>query len=131
MGERPLLAAERDPKRVGAEALRRVLDEPTPTTANIKEALARLELEGVAQVLELRRLRHVEVLQAGPEPPRRVLHVGIHPQSIEVVAHIVVMLDCRGVARARVATPDEMKGVGVAWWRGLWDVICGQQQQAV
>ena len=77
--------------------LRRPEDQPAPAAADVEEALARLEPQLAADVVELLRLRDVERVVLAAEVRARVHHALVEPQPVERVADVVVVRDVRAV----------------------------------
>ena len=97
-----LVARQRDAMGVHAIMLGRPEDQPAPAGAYVPEALARLELELFADVIELGllRLRQAHallfVVSAGIDAAR------VQPQRVEIVGEIVMKLNLLGIAGQRV-----------------------------
>ncbi|MPN41460.1 hypothetical protein SDC9_189006 [bioreactor metagenome] len=97
-----LVARQRDAMGLHAVMLGRPEDQPAPTGTDIPEALARLELELFADVIELGLLRLGQahalllVVRAGIDAAR------IQPQRVEVIGKIVMKLNLLGITRQRV-----------------------------
>ena len=92
-----LVAAEGDAARLHAVVLGRVQQEAAPAGADVEEALAFLQHQLAADVLQLGFLRRgqvhagVAVIGAGIDPLR------VEPEGVEVVGDVVVELDLLGV----------------------------------
>src|SRR5258708_11954946 len=70
------------------------LHQSAPAASDIEEALARLEAQLLADVVELRGLCRGEVVTGRAEIAARVLHVRIEPHRIQLVADAGMKLVC-------------------------------------
>jgi len=97
---RHLLPAQTYPQRVDSEAPRGIDRQPAPTASDIEQPLAGFQAQLAADVPHLVLLRSVEVLLSGGKVSAGVLQVAVEPQGVELVAHVIVILDRGQVALA-------------------------------
>ena len=90
--------------------LGRVLDQSAPTTADIQQALPRLESQLAADVVQFAFLRLVQVLVGGGEAGAGIDHAPVQPRLIEVVGDVVVVAGGLAVPFRRVATAAQADG---------------------
>jgi len=98
-----LRLAQVDPGGVDSVVLRGVDHQPAPPAADVQQALAGLQAQLAADVLELGRLRRVQVVGLAPEVGAGVGHRLPQEQGVEVVTDIVVVGDGGPVAAAGMA----------------------------
>ena len=97
-----LVGRQRHADHAGAVVARRVDRERAPAAADVEQVIAGREHQLAADVVELVRLRRRQVFGAVAEVRARVHHLGIEPQAVELVGHVVVVFDRRAVGLARV-----------------------------
>ena len=109
-----LILGKRDPGRVHPVMLGRPDDQRTPPAADVEEALARLQHELLADVIELLLLRELEAVLGAPEVGTRIDAATVEPQAVEIVADVVVIADRLRVESARVGEkPAQLGGRAV------------------
>ena len=101
-GQGGLLRADRDPDHLHPVLARRVDRHRAPAAADVEQARARalVQAELAAHQLVLGRLRRGEVHRRLDEPGARVGHRRPEDHAVEVVAHVVVVVDGVRVALA-------------------------------
>ncbi len=97
-----LVLRQRHAHALRAKPLRRTQHQCAPATANVEQALARLQADLAQDVVDLFHLRFVQRLVAVFEIGARIHHALTEPLGVERVGHVVVVLDRLAVARARV-----------------------------
>ena len=87
--------AERDAVRANAVMARRPADQRAPAAADVEQAVSGLQAQLAADVLQLVALGLLERVVGGLEVGAGVDPLGIQPQAVEGVGHIVVERDRR------------------------------------
>src|SRR6267142_1565558 len=105
--EAMLILGERHSGCLDAVVLGGPAHQRAPAAADVEELVARLQAQLAAEVVELLRLREVDVLVAGLEVGARVHHLAVEEQRVELVRDVVVVVDGLRVAAARVQVDDE------------------------
>jgi hypothetical protein len=103
VGKLELVLGERDARRIDAIFRRGADREGAPSAADVEKALAGLEAQLRANVVELLQLRRLEAVAFLPEVSARVHHARVEPELVELVGHVVVMLDRLAIAAPGVA----------------------------
>jgi hypothetical protein len=83
--------ADGDSQRLHAIVLRGIDHQPAPPAPDVHQALARLQPQLAADVVQLTLLGDIDVLVRVGEVGTRVDHVLVEPQGIEVVGDFVVI----------------------------------------
>src|SRR5690348_5677577 len=83
--------------------LRGVHDERAPSASDVEKSLALAKAELATHKIELGFLRIVERIARMFEVRARIHHAVVEPETIEVVADVVVILNRRAVSRRIVA----------------------------
>ena len=95
------------PVALHAVVLGGVQDQRAPAAADVEQPHARLQVELAADQVELGGLRVVQRLVVVGEVRRRVRHVLVEQQLVEVVGQVVVVRDRGAVAVAGVQAPGQ------------------------
>jgi len=85
--------------------LGRPQDQSAPTAADVEEAFAGLQIEFAADVFEFLLLGEIERIIRSPEIGAGVDPIPVEPETVELVAHVVVMLDRLAVGGTGVPPP--------------------------
>lgn len=101
-GEIELVLRQRHAETRRAELLRGAQHERAPAAADVEQPLAGLELDLRQDMVDLLDLRGREIFIAVLEVRARVHHVLVEPQLVELVRHVVVVLDRLLVGALRV-----------------------------
>src|SRR5678815_4515171 len=110
-GERLLLLAERDAHRLDPVMPRGMHDERAPTAADVQESLALAKTQFATNQIELGFLRVVERVSRMLEIRARVDHAFVEPQTIEIVADVVVILD---LSLIHISEPTRLLSISYA-----------------
>ena len=84
-----------------------VADQRPPAAADVEQSHARLQVELAADHVQLRGLRIVQRLAVAGIERRRVRHVLVEQQFVELVGQVVVVRDRRDIALAGVQAPRQ------------------------
>jgi hypothetical protein len=102
-----LFGGQGDTDRLHAVVLCGVQDQRPPAAADVEQPLPLLQAELAADYVQLRGLRVVQRLAVAAEKGRRVGHVLVQQQFVELVRQVVVVRDRRPVAPAGVQTTGQ------------------------
>lgn len=108
-GEIALLSRQRDTGGAHAVALCRVQDQRSPATPDIQQMHAWFQAELATDQIQLRGLRIVQRLARVGEIGRRVRHVVVEQQPVEVVGQVVMMGDDGPIAALGVQPAGQLR----------------------
>jgi hypothetical protein len=102
-----LVTAHRHAECAHAVMLGRVHHQRTPAASDVEEALARMQHQLAADVVQLLALRLVQRIGIVTEIRAGIHHALVQPEAVEVVGHVVVVADRTPVGGTRVAMSRE------------------------
>lgn len=75
---------------------------PAPATANVEKPLSRLETELAAQHVEFAHLGAIQIIVFGRELRTGIHHAFVEPETLEIIAHVIVVGHRLAIAIYRV-----------------------------
>ena len=107
---RCLRLAERDPECLDTVMPNGMPYEPTPPAADVQQALPGRQTQLSANEIQLGALRGIDVLGPGEEIATGVDLLGVEPERVELVPHVVVVANRRLISLSGVAVFGTVAG---------------------
>src|SRR6185369_6799455 len=124
-----LVLRKRDAVRFHAIPLGGMEKKRTPAAPDVEKAVARLQTELAADVINLAGLRGIERRVLGPEVGTAVDELPVEPQPVERIGDVVVIADVRPVGAMLVPPDPPARAERIASVRHLPDHVLGYAER--